>query len=415
MNKKYILIQNDGEIETNSFELIGASTKRGQSGKIGFFGSGLKYSIAYMMRNEIDFRIFSGAQELKFSTVPEVLKNQTFERICINGNPTSYTVTMGPTWKEDWYVLREIYCNALDEGHCLVLKDVENVSPSDGKTRIYIERTAKLEKVMECWDRYFADERTPLFEYPEVYTSSLGISDGSHALDYKQPLKVYTKTSGVLYRRGINVHEYGRRLFDYDFQYVDINEDRTAKSSGSLDYAFLDMMGQFIDEQWVKSVLGSGATETKSQEYGSLGWSKSDQGISEKWVLFSKENTLVVREISGKYEAEIVASRKDVYYVPANFARQIKTSHPSATIMGMGSIINEMYLTVVEKTAKMEFLIKEVVKALSEMGYEVLYDINIATFENEIILGHADTKEKIIYLAKELFDMGRRGLLNTRL
>jgi len=55
--KKYILIQNDGEIETNSFELIGASTKRDDKTKIGFFGSGLKYSIAYMMRKGIEFKI----------------------------------------------------------------------------------------------------------------------------------------------------------------------------------------------------------------------------------------------------------------------------------------------------------------------------------------------------------------------
>jgi len=112
--KKYILIQNDGEIEVNSFELIGASTKRGDEGKIGFFGSGLKYSIAYMMRNNISFKVFSGANELKFTTVKESFRNSSFDRICINGKETSYTITMGPTWTEDWFVLREIYCNALD-------------------------------------------------------------------------------------------------------------------------------------------------------------------------------------------------------------------------------------------------------------------------------------------------------------
>lgn len=106
--KKYILIQNDGEIESNSFELIGASTKRNDTTKIGFFGSGLKYSIAYMIRNDIGFRIFSGEQELCFSTIPEKLKDQTFDRICINGKPTSYTTTMGPTWTEDWLILREL-------------------------------------------------------------------------------------------------------------------------------------------------------------------------------------------------------------------------------------------------------------------------------------------------------------------
>lgn len=136
--KKYILIQNEGEIESNSFELIGASTKRGDAGKIGFFGSGLKYSIAYMMRNSIDFKIYSGETELRFTTIPETLKDKTFDRICINGKATSYTVTMGPTWTEDWFVLREIYCNAIDESSCLVVRETENVSPSAGKTRIYL-------------------------------------------------------------------------------------------------------------------------------------------------------------------------------------------------------------------------------------------------------------------------------------
>src|SRR6476620_3159773 len=413
MQKKFILIQNDGEIETNSFELIGASTKRGQAGKIGFFGSGLKYSIAYMMRKGIEFRIFSGDNELEFSTSPEKLKDQTFERICINGNPTSYTVTMGPTWKEDWFVLREIYCNALDESNCVVVKDASVVAPAKGKTRIYIEKITGLDMVMSCWDRYFADERTPLFEYPDIYTSSLGWNDGSQPNGNKQTVKVYSKTAGVLYRRGINVHEYSRRLYDYDFPHVDINEDRTAKSSGSLDYTFLDMMGHFVSEDWVKSVLNSGKEEPKSQEYNALMWSKSDMFISDKWIRFSNENTLVVREISGKYEQEILASRKEVYYLPASFARQVKKAHPSTCIMGMGSIVDEMYLTEVERTPKQDFLIKEVLKALSEMQYEVLYDIHIATFESESVLGHADTKDKKIYLAKELFDMGRREIAMT--
>ena len=137
--KSYILIQNDGEIETNSFELIGASTKRDEKGKIGFFGSGLKYSIAYMMRKGIDFKIFSGLNELKFTTTKEQLKGKDFERICINGKETSYTVTMGPTWTKDWFILREVYCNALDEGSCTLVRSTANVFPSEGKTRIFIE------------------------------------------------------------------------------------------------------------------------------------------------------------------------------------------------------------------------------------------------------------------------------------
>ena len=145
--KNYILIQNDGEIEINSFELIGASTKRGESGKIGFFGSGLKYSIAYMMRNGIDFKVFSGTNEIVFSLKSEDFRDKKFERICINGNPTSYTTSIGPTWSEDWFVLREIYCNAVDESNYQLIKSTQTVAGVDGKTRIYVELTKNLEEV----------------------------------------------------------------------------------------------------------------------------------------------------------------------------------------------------------------------------------------------------------------------------
>lgn len=407
--KKYILIQNDGEIETNSFELIGASTKRNETGKIGFFGSGLKYSIAYMMRNNIDFRVFSGEHELKFTTTPEHLKEQSFDRICINGKPTSYTVTMGPTWKEDWFVLREIYCNALDENSCQLVKSTETVSPSSSKTRIYIELTDKLERVINSWDRYFSDERMPIFETTPVYTSNLGNEDGSENTR-NQTVKVYSKTHGVIYRRGINVFEKDRLLFDYELGYVNINEDRTAKSMQFLDYVLVDMMGQMVSEDWVKSVLRTAEDDLPCAEYNSMRWNSPDTKISEKWTSFSKENLLVVKEISGRYAEEISKSKKETFFIPSHFARDLKKNVPGVSVLGMGKVLGEDYFSEVDKTPKMEYLLKEVLASLKQMDYEVSYDIHVAEFENEDQLGAADVKEKKIYISRRTFDMGRREI-----
>lgn len=410
---KYILIQNEGEIDTNSFELIGASTKRGETGKIGFFGSGLKYSIAYMMRNKIDFRVFSGEQELVFSTTPETLKDKIFDRICINGKPTSYTVTMGPTWKEEWFVLREIYCNALDESHCIVVKDTENVASSVGKTRIYIELTDTLRSVISNWDKYFSDERTPIFETGKVYTSGLGSSDGSAASMNYQQVKVYPKTNGVLYRRGINVFEKPSLLFDYELQYVDINEDRTAKSTGCIDYMFSDMLGQLENEAWVKSVLRTAQDDKISAEYGSIGWHEPDQKPSPRWEQFSKENMLVVKEISGRYADDISKTKKEVFLIPSSFARSLKKKVPGVLITGMGSVVGDTYMSEVDKSPKMDFLLKEVLKSLNDIGYEVFYDISVVDFEDDAILGEADVVNKKIFIAKKVFDMGRREIALT--
>lgn len=409
---KYILIQNDGEIETNSFELIGASTKRGEAGKIGFFGSGLKYSIAYMMRNGIDFKVFSGEKELVFSTMPETLKDKTFDRICINGKPTSYTVTMGPTWKEDWFVLREIYCNALDEGTCQLIKSTENVSPSVGKTRIYIELTEPLQQVINNWDKYFSDERTPLFVTPKVYTSNLGNEDGSKNIR-NQEVSVYSKKYGVIYRRGINVHENGRMLYDYEFEYVNINEDRTAKSPGFLDYCFLDIAGQLVNEDWVKSVLRSAQDDKLPVEYSSLGGGRPDNGFSEKWVQFSKDHLLVPKESSGKFSDEIQRSKKEVFLAPSYFLGNMKKQIPEVSVLGMGRAIGDNFFTEIDKTPKMEYLLKEVLQSLKQMNYEVPYDIYAAHFDDDTILGQADTKTKKIYIAKQTFDMGRREIAMT--
>lgn len=408
---KYILIQNDGEIETNSFELIGASTKRGETGKIGFFGSGLKYSIAYMMRKQIGFKIFSGEKELLFTTHPEQLKDKSFERIMINGNPTSYTTTMGPTWTEDWFVLREIYCNAIDEGTCTLVKETEIVSPSEGKTRIYIEQTDTLRNVCNNWDAYFSDERTPIFTTDkDVYTCNLGTEDNNV---YNQKVSVYHKTNGAMYRKGIRVYQNEKYLYDYGFSNININEDRTAKNANSINYAILNMAAAFQNENYIKSILRTGADDLSSTEYYALSYSDPTDAWSDKWVEFSKTNLLVVKELSSKYTDEIRVSKKEVFVIPATFARYMKKNLPEVLIMGMGSLIGNSIVNEIEATAKMNFLLKEVIAALKEMKYEVHFDIKVVSFDDENILGQADLKNKVILIADKTFDMGRREIAMT--
>lgn len=405
--KKYILIQNDGEIETNSFELIGASTKRGESGKIGFFGSGLKYSIAYMMRQGIDFKVFSGEQELLFSTVPEQLKSQSFDRICINGKPTSYTVTMGPTWKEDWFVLREIYCNAIDEGSCTLVKETEIVQPSEGKTRVYIQLTDSLQGVVNEWDKYFIDERVPIFTAKDIYTCYLGTDDGTNGI---QDVSVYHKTDGILYRRGVRVAKQTHRLYDYALTHVDINEDRTAKHQSALDYGFCDMACKMSDENWLVSILRTASNDLPCDEYNGICSFSGMVKVSDKWVDFSERYLLVVDEIAGRYAEEIANSKKEVLKLPSAFARKIKQDIPEIKILGLGSMIGGKFSEEVEQTPKMKFLLKEVINSLAEMKYEVPFDISVVNFEDVDTLGMADLKERKILIASQTFDMGRREI-----
>lgn len=404
----YILIQNDGEIEINSFELIGASTKRDQSGKIGFFGSGLKYSIAYMIRNNISFRIFSGENEISISTVKESLRDQSFDRICINGNPTSYTTTMGPTWTEDWFVLREIYCNALDESGCTIIRNTP-IEPcgSKNKTRIYIERTLNLQTVCDNFDNYFSEDRTPLYIIEDVYTSGMGIKDGlKHPL--KQTLKVYTRTSGVVYRRGINIGGITNIYFDYEVNHCNINEDRTGSNIGSFEYAFVDIFFRFLNEEFIIRILNTYKTEKKSWEYNCLAGNSPNEIPSEKWVKFSQENTLVIEEIAGKFESILNSTKQNVYFIPSTLARHIRKHHEGFKCLGCGGFTGDVFFEPVEPSEKQKYMLKNVLESLKEMKYNISYDIYIVDFERDSIYGYANNNK--IYIASKAFDTGKRKL-----
>jgi hypothetical protein len=343
-------------------------------------------------------------REVKFSTKPEVLKDQNFERICINGVPTSYTTTMGPTWEFQWYVLREIYCNAVDEGSCTMVKSTSNVEPADGKTRIYIELTMKLEDVINEWDAYFSDERDPLFEVKDAYCSYLSNKVSN------QDVKVYSRINGSLYRKGVMVHLNDKYLYDYELDQIDINEDRTAKHADSMAYIFSSLALTFDNEEWMVNVLRN----HESREYSAFrSLSSTNVTPSEKWVQFSKDYLLVVRECSGKYSQKIQESNKECFQVPESLARVIKKAHHETQILGMGKVVGDMAMEEIELTPKMQFLLKEVQKSLSEMGYEVPYDIHVAEFKSENVMGRADLENKKIYIADKTFEMGRRELALT--
>ena len=211
---KYIEISNFSEIEVDALHLMGASDKRDDSNKIGMFGSGNKYSIAYLLRNKIEFHIYSGAKEIKIATVVKMFRDKEFNVMTINGVETSITDALGKDWKKE-YIIREFVSNAIDETG-FDYQIVDEIIPELGFTKIYVDYHAFNDVNLTEMFTFLRQDK-PIFECDE--------------------LKIYRGVYNSVYRKGISVYKIESNpydkvksmyKYDYDLANVEINEERQA-------------------------------------------------------------------------------------------------------------------------------------------------------------------------------------------
>lgn len=211
---KYLKIQNDGLLDIRLVALMGGTTKSNDKYKIGQFGTGLKYTLAFLYRNNLDFKIFVGEEEVQVHLEKEEIRGEVFEIICINGNRTSITTKMGEDWQA-WMIIRELWCNALDEGGAL--KDVtDNATGEPGKTVFYIQMDRQIQDVFKNWSKYFIHDQEVIWRN-ETYAL---YPAGNHLTLYKQGVMIYEDTAV-------------KSLFSYDVANADINELREFRGSVS--------------------------------------------------------------------------------------------------------------------------------------------------------------------------------------
>lgn len=214
---KYLKIKNNGILDIRLVALMGGTTKSTDKYKIGQFGTGLKYTLAYLYRNNIDFKLFCGKDEVEISLVQETIGEMDFNIICINGNRTSITTQMGSNWTA-WMIIRELWCNALDEGGAQKLESYTDPIGEENTTSFFIQVTPEIEDVLKNWDSYFIHNRNPLFE-----DENYGIYKGDGKLKlYKQGVLIYQHHESV-------------GLFNYDIKGAEINELREFKGLVSLE------------------------------------------------------------------------------------------------------------------------------------------------------------------------------------
>lgn len=376
----YTAFINPGEVPVNAFKLLGASSKRGDASKIGFFGTGLKYALAVLLREGVDFRVFSGLKEIKIGTRTTDFAGQKVQVITVNGEKTSITIDAGIDWK-GWYAIREIYSNAIDEGGSI---EIEELKPEAGKTKIYIrDEEHKLGDVFSNWQRYFAAKRKPLFAN----------SDG----------RILPKMVGQqgfnVYRKGILVLEEPRMsLFDYDINDIEINESRVVKyrfmaskmASTMVAHAPVDIINQVF-------ALMRDKNRSEYLEWQNEFWEYTS-GFSESWIEAINGRELVPNDYAGKFELDetsLVLPDRLIDKLKNYFGKQIKSP-------GDG----ENY--IIDKDQSGVAALSPAFKRLAAIGYEYEGETVIVHFNSRNTYGMcADGK---IFIDKRVLDMTDRDI-----
>lgn len=387
--KGYIKIVNKGEIDVDALMLLGATSKRGDDSKIGYFGSGLKYALAVLLRNKIDFKIYAGDKEIKVTLGKKEFRGKTFDVIKVNGKFTSLTTEMGVDW-EPWFAVREVYCNAIDEGEAS-MKVSETLGGEAGFTTVYIKNEYVLADLFENWNKFFSEKRTDVLAESEALNTRI-FEGNKHEL--------------LVYRKGVRVHQADRKcLFHYDLGWIKINESRVVASQFEMMLGIPRVLGKMATPSMIAKIF-DGYQDTFEKD---LSWS-SVNIFNNDWLEMIGGRKIVIDTVAGYFMEEMANSK--CLLLPEDLAIALKDYFGTkVNVLGKTDKYESGFL--MKATPEQEVAITEAKAFLAKGDIDVTYPIVVFHFSEESKLGEANSGT--IRLSPKLFDMGKRNVVITML
>lgn len=373
---KYLQIQNEGILDIRLVALMGGTTKAKDEYKIGQFGTGLKYTLAFLFRNNLDFKIFSGTEEIKIHLEREEIRGDVFEIICINGHRTSITTKMGEDWKA-WMICREIWCNALDEGGAA--KDITDCpSGKEGTTTFCVQVDSQIQAVLNDWDKYFIHGQEPIFK-----SDTHAIYPGGPTLKF--------------YKNGVMIDEKNfKSLFSYDILNAEINELREFKGQTSREVAHALASGDDKLASYFLENINDTYYEGGDMDYE---WYQSWNGA---WKTVIGSGKIIHQEALDQIEARgITIDALKLVIVPKNVYKALTKQFAGIGALIIASKAGEFYETW---NAHTDDKIKQGLTILEACKYPMHPELKFiyGYFEDKSVQARVSLEQKKVYISNTM-------------
>jgi hypothetical protein len=86
----YVIFENPGEIDAAAIRTFGVSVKEGDN-PIGFFGTGLKYALAILLRSGHSVTIQSGVSKHRFALKDVTIRGEKFQIVTMDRHELGFT------------------------------------------------------------------------------------------------------------------------------------------------------------------------------------------------------------------------------------------------------------------------------------------------------------------------------------
>ena len=134
-----------GLIDLRAFTTFGINAKPNTNSPIGYFGPGLKYAIAVLVREGLKVTVWIGTEPHEFYCEPSNFRGKDFSLIRMRrqrgvtrkwmATDLPFTTELGKNWKL-WMALRELHSNTLDENGLTIRGKLSGEIGKEGCTRI---------------------------------------------------------------------------------------------------------------------------------------------------------------------------------------------------------------------------------------------------------------------------------------